>query len=208
SCSTAQLPRLLCKTAQDAVAVEKHDLLILGAAGRRVGVEAQAFQRVEQQRLADGDLRLPVGHAIVEFDGPPLGIREARMWSDLQKDLPMPGDIFLRASGARLGLAYREDAGEEKILEALVLPAKGPRVPAEAVESQGVRLDPAPGRLGLRHGLVGDLKCAPFPGSGQHGTQDLRGYASRWCGCCAISREVADPDLFGGNEPQVHGLQL
>lgn len=133
-------------------------MLVLRALAGRVSVEPESFEEVMEKGLGDLDRALAIKHPVVEFDCPALALRQPGMRSDHHGYRLRPGPIALRIDRVRFGLANIENAGKDEILENFVLVAIGACVPAEAVEPERMRRNPAPLRLRLRHRLIVDAE--------------------------------------------------
>src|SRR5690606_18608754 len=151
--------------------VEKHDLLVRRVPGERVSVQPETLERVVEQGLADCGAGLASLHAVVERHPFLLRIRQPRVRTDFQRDVRVPVGILaaVRVTGAAVPDA--EDARQQEVLETVIGEAVRPGMPAEAVEGNGMRCDPAParGRAGKR--LVFDFDGLPVVDGLEHGAQ-------------------------------------
>ena len=76
-------------------AIEKDDLLILGASCSRIRVKAKPLERVMEQGFANGDFGFPILHSIVKGDDCLLRFRQLRMGPNLQRHLLVPVSVSL-----------------------------------------------------------------------------------------------------------------
>src|SRR5690606_7724176 len=97
-----------------------------------------------EQRLADGDAGFTVPYAIVQRDDLLLRVGQARMRADFQRHRGVPAGILVGVRVTRAAVPDAEDARQQEVLEAAVGEAVRPGMPAETVEGNGVRRDPAP----------------------------------------------------------------
>src|SRR5690606_28587033 len=161
STRSALLTEYACGACPHHLPVQKCDLLIRRVPGGRVNVEPETLERVVEQRLADGDPGLAVAQSVVEGDDLLLRVGQTWVRTDFQRDVRVPVGILagIRIAGAAVPDA--EDARQQEVLEAAVGEAVRPGMPAETVEGNGVRCDPAPARGGVGKRLVLDLKRLP-----------------------------------------------
>src|SRR5579885_1254857 len=119
-----------------------------------------------------------------------------------------PGSIACRIDCVRLRFANIENAGEDEILESFVLVAKGACVPAEAVESQGVRRHPAPLRLWLRHGLIANLERTTLANRAEDSLEGSRVDAPAGSGHDLEFWRLVEPSLLRPDRAAGDGTQL
>src|SRR5690606_33469191 len=117
--------------------------------------------RVVDQPFTDDDAGLASPQGVLVRHHLLLRVGQAQRGADFQRDVRVPVSILagVRVTGAAVPDA--EDAGQQEVLEAAVGEAVRPGMPAEAVEGNGMRCDPAPAWGGVGKGLVLDLKRLP-----------------------------------------------
>src|SRR5690606_1252731 len=98
------------------------------------------------RRSSDLDAGLAVAHAIVQCDDLLLRIRQPRVRADFERHERVPVGVPGGVDVARAAVADAEDACQQEILEEAVGEAVRPGMPAETVEGNGMRCDPAPAR--------------------------------------------------------------
>lgn len=101
--------------------------------------KSKAFAGVEGGRLADGQVEALVGHRVILGDDGALGSREGGMRGECDRDRGVPVPIGLARLRGRTGERKCRQAGEQKVLEAVVIGVVGAGVPTKTVEDEGVR---------------------------------------------------------------------
>jgi hypothetical protein len=126
----------------------------------------------------------------------------------LQRDLGVPIAVVVGRRVAVPRTADLEHTGQQEVLEAFVGKAKGARVPAEAVERDGVGGNPAPARLRAGQGLVLHLdRLGPADGADDRAKCHWLNAANRRRGGC-VGWQVRDPAVLAlqhvvGNEAEL-----
>src|SRR5690554_6896721 len=126
--------------------VQQHDLLVRRVPGGRGSIQPETLERVVERRLANVDAGLAFQHPVVERHHILLRIRQPGVRADYQRHHGVPVGIL---AGVHVTAAVgpdAEDARQQEVLETHVGEAPGPRMPAEAVEIDGMRGDPTPVR--------------------------------------------------------------
>ena len=133
---------------------------------------------------------------LVERDDLLLRIGQARVGADYQRGLRVPVSVLVRVDVAVPGIADAGDAGEQEALGAAVGEAPSPRLPAGAVEGEGVRRHPVPARGKIGERLVFDLDGLVVADSLNHGTQVAGVDAAHEAGDRIEGRQLADPGFL------------
>src|SRR5690606_10371655 len=105
------------------------------------------------------DGALAVLHSVIKLNRPSLLRRKSRMRGGNYGCRFGPGPVVGRIDLVRHRLSDVEHARKDEVLKNLIIVAEGTGVPPKPIEAQGMRCDPAPAGLGLRHRLVTDLDC-------------------------------------------------
>ena len=108
----------------------------------------------------------------IEFDRLLLTDAQFRMGRDDDVNVIEPIMIARSYSLASLARPRFTDAGQDEVLEFTATDAVCSGVPSEPVKDQGMRRDPAPGRIRRGHRLIEDLECFLALDRGHGGRKD------------------------------------
>ena len=121
-------------------------------------MQPKLLEKIVKKCPANHDSELPILHAVVRRDNTLLIFLEVRIGADADFHLVVPFTILAGVDLVILVTCDIKDAGEEEVFVLPVDVSVGTRVPAKAIEADGMRRDPAQYWLWSCHRLVFDVE--------------------------------------------------